>query len=321
VTPSAIFTWARAAVKRVWGSRLWYRKAHFSDRLRWQRTGIVAMVVVAAVLSMAETYIAHGELARIARGDTAIHVIQNQLGVPLDDADAKLTAAVKDKPDDVDLVGKGTTYQVDVTEVQQEIATAAANDIGGNDGAQQIQFIDGLVTTYTQLVNQAVDDYGYDPAHALSTAELGYATSVLSGDLGYGADGTCDLTLDSACRSAIDTEKREQEALSNSFWLNGSKFWWPLLAPVLVLLLLLAETSRTLWRGFRQLFSGRMLIAACLTAVVTIVVGLTAPTSAGAGFAYNDAWRFTAPVLFLAACVCTVWGYRRRLADYSFTRT
>lgn len=276
------------------------------------------MVAAAAALTVAQTSTAHRTLATIARGDATIRVIDAELGTPLDDADAVLAKASSGQ-NDIDLAGRSTTYLDDITEVQRELATAAADDIGGNDGAQRIQFIDGLVTTYTQLVNQAVDDYGADSAHALSQAELGYATTVLRGDLGYARpDGTCDLSAVNACSSAIATERATQAALADSFWLNGLKFWWALLAPVLALLLLLAETTRTLWRGFRQLFSGLMLLATALTAAITIVVGSTAPTGADVGFAYNTAWRFIAPLLFASACGLALAGYQRRLADYRF---
>jgi hypothetical protein len=224
---------------------------------------MLTLILVTGLLCLLVGYQAHREITT-ATGHGAQAI--SEVGA----ADTELTQANQAVASslgtgDVALVGPGAIYSDDVTAASQDLVLAAGDNVDGSDGTNAIQFAEGLLGTYGDLVQQASTDLA-DNDGTLARAELGYAHELL--------DQTGGL-LDVLNRLR-QSEHAAVTADLGSRWLGPGDFWWLLLAPFLAMLLLAAGTSYVLWHGFRRLLSVRLTSALVLTlALVALVASLT----------------------------------------------
>lgn len=233
--------------------------AHTVRRLRWARNGALAALAVTAAACLLVSVEAHREITRAARHSAgAITEIDDarQALVKADDA-----LVINFDKGDIALTGPGSTYADEITAANQNLVLAAGDNVAGAGGSASIQFSEGLLITYTSLVDQAVTDYSAGTDHTLGVVDLWYAS---------------DLLHSSALPELERLHHTEQNALAaqrRSPWLSPAGFWWPLLVPVLALLGIVVATSRLLWLGFRRLVSVRLALAVVLAAVAVATVG------------------------------------------------
>jgi hypothetical protein len=231
----------------------WYGAAaatHPVRWLRWLRDGMLTVIAVAGLLCLLVTYQAHREItAATGRAATAITEV-NAAYTQLVEANSELVTSFHSG--DVAIAGTGATYDLDITAASQDLVIAAGDNAAGANGAQLIQFADGLLGTYTGMVEQASTDSASGMGTTLPIAGLlsasGQMSSILAGLAGL--------------------RQAEQGALTadlGSQWLTPGDVWWLLLAPFFAMLLLAAGTSYALWRGFRRILSVRLTAALVLT--------------------------------------------------------
>jgi hypothetical protein len=315
----------------------WYARAHPVRWLRWLRTGMLTLILVAGLLCLLVAYQAHREITT-ATGDGVQAISEVRAAyTELFLGDKAVTLSFS--TGDVALVGPGATYSDDVTAARQDLVLAAGDLAAGDnadgfDGTNTIQFAEGLLGTYGDLVQQASTDLA-DSNKTLAMAELGYAHVLLDDEPG-------DLLY--VLSNLRESEQAAVTADLGSRWLRPGDFWWLLLAPFLAMLLLAAGTSYVLWHGFRRLLSVRLTSALVLTlALVALVASLTvhdggqakafidgrlasqvsltpaqAPRATGASFAYSP-WTLAAGlVLAGGAGILAFAAYWPRLDEYRY---
>lgn len=314
----------------------WYARAHPVRWLRWLRTGMLTLILVAGLLCLLVAYQAHREITTATgHGAQAISEVDAAY-VELIQADRAV--ALSFRTGDVALVGPGATYGDDITAASQDLVLAAGDNVAGFQGANTIQFAEGLLGTYGDLVQQASTDLA-DNNGTLATAGLGYAHGLLDQTGGL-------LNVLSGLRQS---EQAAVTADLGSRWLGPGDFWWLLLAPFLAMLLLAAGTSYVLWHGFRRLLSVRLTSALVLTlALVALVASLNvhdggqakafidgrlasqahltparltpaqAPRATDAGFAYSPWTLAAALVMACGAGILTFAAYWPRLDEYRY---
>jgi hypothetical protein len=241
----------------------WYARAHPVRWLRWLRTGMLTLILVAGLLCLLVGYQAHREITTATgHGAQAISEVRTAY-TELTRADQAVASSFR--TGDVALVGPGAIYSDDVTAASQDLVLAAGDNVAGFDGTNTIQFAEGLLGTYGDLIQQASTDLA-GSNRTLALAELGYAHDLL-GQTG----GLLDVL-----NGLRQSERAAVTADLGSRWLGPGDFWWLLLAPFLAMLLLAAGTSYVLWHGFRRLLSVRLTSALVLTlALVALVASLT----------------------------------------------
>jgi len=255
----------------------WYARVHPVRWLRWLRAGMLALILVAALLCLLVTYQAHREIT-IAAGHGAEAIAElNAAHLGLTAADTAVASSFR--TGDVALVGPGAAYEDAITTASQQLVLAAENNVAGIQGANKIQFAEGLLVTYTDLVQQASTDFaGSGGGRTLAMAELGYASGLLH------QKGGILYVLN-------DLRRAEQATVTadlRSRWLGPGDFWWLLLAPFLAMLLLAAGTSYVLWHGFRRALSVRLTAALVLTLGLVVLVASLNVHDGGQAKAYID---------------------------------
>jgi hypothetical protein len=228
--------------------------------LRRLRVGMLVTIIVSGLLCLLVTYQAHREITT-ATGNGA-QAIAEVDAVSAALARANTAVMLSFQTGDVPLVGAGANYTDDITAATQGLVLAAEHNVAGIQGANTIQFAEGLLVTYAGLVQQATADFTDSGNKSLAVADLGYASDLLNqpGDIGTVLSGLARTE-----RLAVRTDL-------SSRWLGPADLWWLLLAPFLVALCLGAGTSRVLWRGFRRVLSIRLTGALLLTLGLTVLV-------------------------------------------------
>jgi hypothetical protein len=303
-----------------------YARAHPVRWLRWLRTGMLMMIPVVWVLCLLVTYQAHREIS-VATGRGIMAV--TELGAArLELTQAGQAVSSSFRVGDVALVGPGAAYEGDITAASQELVLAAENNVAGIQGANTIQFADGLLVTYNDLVQQASTDFADSGTDTLALAGLGYASSLQAGVL-------------NTIVGLRQAEQADVAADLGSRWLGPGDLWWLLLAPFFVMLILAAGTSYVLLHGFRRILSLPLTAALLLMLGLVVLVaslnvhdggqakafvdershGLQAAnpvlaSAADVGFAASPWTLATGLVLVAGAAILTYAAYWPRLDEY-----
>lgn len=290
---------------------------------------MLTLIVVAGLLCLLVTYLAHREItAATTHGAAAVAEIDTATA-ELAQAQTKVgqgktaIAEVSLNP----LTGSSTTFDDAVAAATQDLVLAAENNVDGVTGADHIQFAAGLLETYSGLVQQAAI-FDADPGSpVLVNAEQGYAAALLQ-------------QVDASLQQLRGDEQQGIDADLDSLWLTPGDFWWLLLAPFLVMLVLAAATSYVLWHGFRRLFSVRLTAELGLTLVlVALVASLNthdagqartalggwlavhthpAVLSADTGLAFSLLVLLIGLILVAVAVALALAAYARRLNEYRY---
>jgi hypothetical protein len=295
--------------------------------LRWLRVSALATICAAAALAALVTVEAHAQITlATTRGATAIARVSDAAGqVAAADSSVRGSFATGD----VALAGSGSGFSGALTAASQDLVLAAENNVAGQTGARQIQFDEGLLTTYTSQVQQAGTDFSaWGPA--LAMARLGYASD---------SAATIIASLD---RLRADEQQAVQASL-DSPWLRPGGFWWLLTVPLCALLLVAAATCYVLREGFHRLLSAQLVGAVAMTVLALALAGTlnahdgsqaaaaldallqprrapTSPLPPPSALAYSSWMLGVGAVLCGGALALAFAAYRRRLLEYRFTQ-
>jgi hypothetical protein len=293
----------RAARQSLAGQYRRLRTAHPVELLRWLRNGVLLGVAATALLYLLVAVQAGHGIDGARRTRQAITYIQSARNAVTDAGDALNNVFANEDPT---LVGTGSRYLNDITQVTKDLTLAAENSAAGVAGASQIQFVSGQLETYLQLSETAVSDYGLSPS-------LGIATETYTNS---GKD------LRSALGTLNTAEKNVLKAQRGAWPLNPATFWLALIGPVIGVLLLAAATARVLARHFRRHVSRWLWGSWLTTAATAVAVGIFNSSDAqhlpADRWAGHPATMAGTLVLFLAAGVQAYLAYRPRLAEYRF---
>jgi hypothetical protein len=302
--------------------------AHPKDELRWLRNGTLAVIVVAGLLCGLVTENAHREIATATGEGTSAITDINAANKALAASDPVGSSLTGSELIGTAAIGPGSNYSDDFTAASNGLVSAAAHNVAGGQGAELIQFDEGLLLIYNSQVQQAITDFTDD--RTLAHVELGYANTV---------EKEIDLTpTPHVTNSLRQTEQMAVTAELDSRWLGPGDIWWLLLAPFFVLLLLAARTSYVLWHGFRRLLSGRLTVAVvAMLGLIVLVASLNvhdggqakafvaatagstqAPGATDVSFAVSPLALAAWPVLIIAALALGYAAYGSRLDEYRY---
>ncbi|WP_246097496.1 hypothetical protein [Streptomyces botrytidirepellens] len=189
----------------------------------------------------------------------------------LEAADAKAEDSLKGHTTDVE--GLGEDYRNELSTANQSLAQAVKSTTGGKAARQSLLTIAGLVSSYSDIIEQAYVNRGN---HALRNAYLSYARTMLARD----HDGIL------ARLSTVQEGQRQVLRAQTSFgWLLA--FAWWLLVPALfgTLAVLLWHTQRSLRRRFRRLVNPWLAAATALLVAVLPLASFTYETQERLGTA------------------------------------
>jgi hypothetical protein len=290
--------------------------------LRWLRLGTLALILVAGLLCLLVTYMAHREITtattRGAQAIAKVDAVSSNL--------AWAVAAVNVYP----LTYPGAVYGEAIAAASQDLVLAAENNIDGVQGANDIQSAESLLIAYSDLIQQAGIDEATAGDAGLAATERAYASTLFRQPGG----------VLSAVNKLRQDERQAVMRDLGSGWLSPGDFWWWLLAPFLAMLLLAAATSYVLWHGFRRLLSVRLTAALALTLIlVALAASLNVhdggqakmalygwlasqahPVSLSAddGFAFSPGTLAAGLVLLLGASLAAFAAFVRRLNEYRY---
>jgi hypothetical protein len=277
---------------------------HPIDVLRWLRNGILLCVVATATMYLWVAIQAGGDIGAAQRTQQAITDLGaassavNAAGSALDSAFSR---------EDPTLVGTGSDFANDITQVNKELTLAAESSAASTAAASDIQYVENQFTSYLQLSETAVSDYEQGPA--LGRAGQGYASGA-------------ETAVQSAIATLTGDERTALRAQRAAWALHPATFWWALLGPVIGFLLLVAATARVLARHFRRHVSpylwGALLIVAATTVTVGFLNAGDAQSLAPAPKAGHPVTMTIALLALLAAAALAQLAYHPRLAQYRF---
>ena len=160
-----------------------------------------------------------------------------------------------------DVEGLGEDYRDELSTANQSLAQAVKSTTGGKAARQSLLTIAGLVSSYSDIIEQAYVNRGNDD---LRDAYLSYATAMLTRD----HDGIL------ARLGTVQEGQRQVLRGQTSFgWLLACAWW--VLVPALfgTLAVLLWRTQRSLRRRFRRLVNP-WLAAATMLLIAVVPLGL-----------------------------------------------
>jgi len=295
---------ARPTQPRIAGQYRRLRSAHPVDVLRWLRNGVLLGVAAAALLYLWVAIQAGSDIAAARRTQQAIADI-GKAGNAVTDAKNALNNAFSHE--DVTLVGTGSDFVNQITQVNKYLTLAAEGNAAGAEGTGEIQYVQNQLASYLQLSETAVRDYAL--GRPLGRAGLLYAVGA-AGDVQSAIAG-----LSKAEQTALDAQR-------SAWTLDPGTFWSALLGPVIGMVLLVAATANIVARHFRRHVSRRLWGSLLMTAATMVTAGLF--NSADARSLSADPWAghpatmAFALTLLLAAAVLAQLAYRPRLAEYRF---
>lgn len=280
------------------------RTAHPVRVLRWLRNGMLTAVAAAALLYLWVAVQAGHDISAAQRTSQGIGYIAKAV------AAATAAGAALDRTsasEDVTLTGTGGDYINQVTQVNKYLALVAEDNAAGTAGTSQIQFVQGQLGTYLAMSETAITDYG-------AGGELGPAAESYA----QGANDDLVSALDQ-----LNTIENGALRIQRGAWaLDPSVFWWVLLAPVVVVLLLAGATAHVLARHFRRLAGPPLLGSVLITAATMITVGFLNGHDqrhlAASRWAGQPVTLTVVLLLLLTAAVLAHRAYRPRLAEYRF---
>ncbi|MER5750999.1 hypothetical protein [Streptomyces sp. NPDC002088] len=319
MTTSAESEWVLGDKIADWTTRV--RATHPTVVLRWLRAGVLAMVLVTALLFLLVSAQATEQVAAARRTDQAIKDMSQAYDTAMH-ADTALDKAAA--TEQVSLIGTGTEFANDTARVNTLVTSAAEGNAAGQRGLAQFQFVQGQLTTCLLLANEAVRDYARSgPAGLAAAGQALTAQREKDPATDKPIAGTGGLT-----ESLLDLEDMQREALGTqrqSHWLNPAYVWPLLLGPAFVMLLCVLATGYVVARHFRRYVSPQLVAALLATAAVGITVSLLcrhdAQVLSPSPLVGHWLTRTLALCLLAAAGVLTYLGYRPRLAEYRFPRS
>ena len=309
-----------------------WRDVHAVKVLRRLRIGAVLAILATALVYLLTATEAHREIAAAGRTAQAIDEIKNA-SMAASHAAEQLKKSFEEG--DVALTGTGTQFEHDMAAIGTHVTAAAQDNAAGADGAAQIQFVQGQLTTTIQLADEAV--HRYDQVSA--TADSAALDALNAHDQ---RDDSRDIPdtggLIAALGDLRDKEVEARQAQRDSFWLAPAWIWSTGLAPVLVLLLLVIATGRVTIQHFRTppnaLLSRALLGTASVAATIAAFgtfddAHLRADTLAShpatvtvshpATVTMSHPATVTVSLALLLACAVLAYlSYRPRLAEYRF---
>jgi hypothetical protein len=296
--------------------------------LRWLRNGVLLSAAPAALLYVWVVIQARHEIADVHRTRQAITYIDKAKKAA---RSAQGDLQVAFKGEDPTLTGTGSDYVNDITLVNTYIAVVAEDNAAGSAGTSQIQYVSGELETYLKLSESAVLDYSVGKSFGLDAEgyAIGGETNLTSA---LGSVPTCQQLTSQEQRPSVSTglaptglaptEKHALCAQQSAWPLDPGKFWWILLAPVIVMLLLVAATGYVLARHFRRHLDPWLWGALLTAAATSITVGafnvVDEQHLSGSQLAGNAATMTVALLLFLAVGVQAYRAYHPRLDEYRF---
>lgn len=280
------------------------RTAHPVYVLAWLRNGVLLAIAGTALLYLL--------VAIAASGDISTAIKTRQANADVDNAISAVMKSAKDlnhtfKFEDVQLTGAGSAYINDISKVTREMALAAENNGAGGQGTIDIQFTQGLLEDYLRVGLSAVTDENLD--------------SIL-GDAGNSYVSVDKQNLIQQL-GALNTDETQALDDQRGAWpVDPAAFWWALLGPVIVLLVLTGATARLLARHFRRHASPWLWGSLLTVTAVAVTAGFLnlddEQTLSGDPLAGHPVTLALALLLFLIAGVMAHFAYRQRLADYRF---
>ncbi|MFU8853242.1 hypothetical protein ACNAW0_19960 [Micromonospora sp. SL1-18] len=175
------------------------------------------------------------------------------------------------------VAGPGEQYQNQISVANQSLAQVAQHNVAGDDAIQTVQLVNGLLVTYTGLIEQA--DAAYRQNQALGAVYLWYAFRLLH-DPKAGILHHLD-----------ELYEAEKQALEGQLRLGGTSGWWILAwaLPSAALLTLLVLAQLYLSRRFRRRVHPWLALATIL--LLGLVAGMA--VTAHHGQQVSNAWRTT----------------------------
>jgi hypothetical protein len=289
--------------------------------LRGLRNGMLLSIVAAALLYLWVAVEARHDIAAVHRTQQAIGSIQ-EAGTEAVQAQAALKAVVQ--KEDPALTGTGTVYVNDITQVSKEITFAAEYNSAGAAGTSQIQYVSGELETYLELSENTVLDYSLGKSFgsaAEAYAQVGeqHLTEAL------GVVPTCQQLASAKLLGSVPpglaaTEMNAECAQLTAWPLDPGTFWWILLGPVIVMMLLVMATAYVLARHFRRHIEAWLWGALLTAAATSITVGafnvLDERHLSGSQLAGNAVAITVVLLIFAGVCAQTYLAYHDRLAEY-----
>ncbi|WNM34427.1 hypothetical protein RKE30_30715 [Streptomyces sp. Li-HN-5-11] len=302
-----------------WRARL--RATHPTTVLRWLRAGVLAMVLVTALLYLLVSAQAGRQIAAAKRTDAAIRDLHDAQGEAAKADEALVTAT---GTGEVALIGTGSEFANATARVYSLVTSATEGNADGQQGMIQIQFVQHQLTTYVQQANDAVRDYDRSGAAGLNAARQALtALPERDRETGEVIPYTGGLMA-----SLADLEQQQRDALDrqrNSNWLDPAHVWSLLVGPTVVMLLCVLATGYVVARHFRRYLGPRLPLALLGTAAVGATTSVLCRYAAGR---LTGSTPFAAPattgiaLAVLAAAGVLAWrGYRSRLVEYRFPRS
>lgn len=247
-----------------------YALVHPVQRLRWLRNSMLAMILVAAALCLLVTYRAHDEITNATdHGAQAISYVNVAYLALIEAQDSIIT----DFGNTGGALGDFATTSEDYTAAaNQDLGLAAENDVAGGQGVSDLQAAQGLIANYNDLVQQLGVDAGESSTGKSSTGKSSSPLAMADlWDLVGGVQNILSELNGTPSQPGLDqAEQARVLADLRSGWLNPGDFWWLLLAPFFVMLLLAVGSGYVMWRGFRRVLSVR------LAATLAVTLGLIA---------------------------------------------
>lgn len=225
--------------------------------LRRLRAALVALALLAGGTALLLTIEAHAVISS-AGEHTASAVIQAYAAhEALADADRQ---AVKTIPLGAWPSGQ---YQDDIAAAEQSLEQVAENNAAGASGSDPLQLIEGLLTSYTGLIEQADAHYRLPGEAGFGVADLWFASELMHGQILTGTDSLADLQ--SAEQSALTAQRSSPWA---SPWLFAG---WMIAA--LALLGTLVTAQRQFYLRLRRMLSKYLTLAAATLIGLCLVTG------------------------------------------------
>lgn len=286
-----------------------FRQAHPVTRLRWLRNGVLLCVLAAALLYLWTALAARQDIATVNRTQQTISVI-NATRADVSTAQRGLNYALGH--DGSAPADESSSYTVNLLNASAKFAGTAQGALGPEEVIYFRHISKGL-PAYLELSDTAVSE---------AVAAFRTRSGPVSGQLPVMIAEQQGTDMLSELESLRAEEQAALHAQRDAWALDPDAFWWVLLAPVIVLVLLVAATVRVLADHFRRYASPWLWAAVTVTAAATVITGLFA--TADESHRSADPWAghpatiTVALLLYAAAGVAAYIAYHPRLAEYRF---
>lgn len=242
--------------------------------LRMLRVALTAGCVLSGVLCLLVFTAAHRTVDQGVRQSAQAVLQADAVKGALVDADQVAAAGIQSKT--ALLGGTAGKYDNDIAAVHQGLELIAEHNAAGDQGAQQLELVVGVVVSYTAEIQQANADLQRGDEN-LSLVYLRNASYLLHQDQGILYD----------LGKLRDKEQKALDRQRSSPWVAWymTLLW---LVPLLALLALLLHTHTLIRRRFRRLLSVRLLVAGAALVVMGITTGLSLVSNARFAAAINE---------------------------------